>query len=185
MLACLNLTQGKKHLKYKTPLVSAVVVLVIAGVLFFAVHLLNHQNRELPDVRLTTLDGEAAHLEDFAGQPLLINVWATWCPPCVREMPLLADLDASHDEIKVLLVNHGEGRATIEDFLDAQQLSLNYLLLDPVGGLLAHSGHRGLPVTYFYDAQGRLTATHSGELTKRDLAEQLPRMGAVFNPEAL
>ncbi len=172
-------------MKYKTALISLTVIAFVIGLLALGIQVINQQNRALPDVSLQTLTGESVYLSDYAGQPLLVNVWATWCPPCVREMPLLAKLDATHPELKVLLVNHGEGGSTIEQFLLDQQLSLQHLLLDPVGGLLAHSGHRGLPVTYFFDAEGRLTATHSGELVQADLAEQLPRMGAVFEPERL
>ena len=172
-------------MKFKTPLIVLVVLAALVGLLGLGVSIINQQSRALPDVSLRTLDGEAVQLEDFVGQPLLVNVWATWCPPCVREMPLLAQLDATHDDIKVLLVNHGETEERIQGFLQEQQLSLQHLLLDPLGGLLSHSGHRGLPVTYFYDAEGRLTATHSGELHEADLAEQLPRMGAVFDPQRL
>lgn len=172
-------------MKYKTLVTTAVVVVSLVAILALGIQVINQQGRALPDVSLYTLDGDRVRLEDYLGQPLLVNVWATWCPPCVREMPLLADLDASHDQIKVLLVNHGEGQAVIEHFLQEQELSLQHLLLDSMGSLLEHSGHRGLPVTYFYDAKGRLMSTHSGELTAADLAEQLPRMGADFNPQAL
>lgn len=176
----LTLNKRKSHLKYKTPLITLVVVVALVGILALGINIINQQNRALPDVSLRTLEGESVHLEDFVGQPLVVNVWATWCPPCVREMPLLAQLDASHTEIKVLLVNHGEGETRISRFLQEQQLSLQHLLLDPMGGLLEHSGHRGLPVTYFYDAQGHLVATHSGELMPADLAEHLPRMGVAY-----
>ena len=165
--------------------ITLVSLVFLGSLLTLGLYLINHQNRALPEVPLQTLEGEPLQLEAYLGKPLLVNVWATWCPPCVREMPLLSDLAASHEDLQVVLVNHGEGPATIKSFMQEQGLTHQQLLLDARGGLLEHSGHRGLPVTYFYDAQGRLVATHSGELTVTDLAEQLPRMGVVFDPQAL
>ncbi len=166
-------------------------IATLVGVLFLvvclagALYLLSHQGRALPDEPLVTLEGETESLLNYRGQPLIVNLWATWCGPCVREMPLLARLDATHDEVTVLLVNHGEATETIERFMHEHQFRLQHLLRDPRGALLQHGGHRGLPVTYFYTAQGRLVATHTGELKPDHLASLLPRIGVDFNPDLL
>ncbi|SFC19666.1 Thiol-disulfide isomerase or thioredoxin [Marinospirillum celere] len=171
--------------KRPTLLITLLSLAFVVGALLVAFQVINAQQRALPEVSFQTLQGEGRQLESFRGEPFLVNVWATWCPPCVREMPLLADLDASHEELQVVLVNHGETPERIEDFLEEMGLNLQHLLLDPRGELVAHSGHRGLPVTYFYNAQGHLVATQSGEVTREDLADLLPRMGVNFYPERL
>lgn len=170
----------------KRPLLISLVSLTFAvGVLIFAYQTMTAQQRSLPDINLTTLDGETLQLDAYQGEPFLVNVWATWCPPCVREMPLLADLDTTHDALKVVLVNHGESVERIESFLEEMDLDIQHLLLDPRGELVAHSGHRGLPVTYFYNERGHLVATQSGEVTSDDLEKILPRMGVNFYAERL
>ena len=160
-------------------------VLVLVGVLGMAMFMLTHQARALPDQTLVTLQDEQQSLHSYQGGPLIVNLWASWCAPCVREMPLLERLDATHEDVTVLLVNHGEAAETIVRFMEQYRLDLRHLLRDPHGALLRHGGHRALPVTYFYTAEGRLAATHTGELTSSQLVMLLPRIGVDFNPELL
>jgi cytochrome c biogenesis protein CcmG, thiol:disulfide interchange protein DsbE len=75
----------------------------------------------LPRLTLTTLAGEPVSLA-ASGTPTVVNVWATWCPPCRRELPLLVAAAAATPDVRVLLVNQGEGAATVRTYLEAQGL---------------------------------------------------------------
>ena len=129
----------------------------------------------LPAFELGTLDGSPTTLAAHAGRPVVLNMWATWCPPCRREMPVLEDAQAKYPGVAFVLVNQGEDRGTIRDYLDAAGLELDHVLLDPHSRAMLDTGTRGLPTTLFFNAQGRLVDTHMGELTRASLADTLRR----------
>ncbi len=62
-----------------------------------------------PTIALQQMDGPPIAVSDVIGKPAVVNLWATWCPPCRREMPLLAEVAASRDDVSFLFVNQGEG----------------------------------------------------------------------------
>ena len=129
----------------------------------------------LPAFELATLDGEPVTLAALSGRPMVLNLWATWCPPCRREMPVLEDAQAKYPGVAFVLVNQGEDRGTIRDYLDAAGLELDHVLLDPHSRAMLDTGTRGLPTTLFFNAEGRLVDTHMGELTRASLADTLRR----------
>ena len=134
----------------------------------------------LPDIALTALDGSSAGLSDYAGRPVVVNMWATWCPPCHREMPVLERAQSAYPDISFVLVNQGEDVATIERFLAEEGLDLRDILRDPHSRTMAETGARALPTTLYFDADGRLVDTHLGELTGASLADTLrSRYGAL------
>tara|TARA_R100000687_G_scaffold38328_1_gene31274 strand:- start:139 stop:933 length:795 start_codon:yes stop_codon:yes gene_type:complete len=127
----------------------------------------------LPRTALETLDGERINLAQFQGEPLVINLWATWCPPCVREMPMFAKAAQDNPDIAFAFVNQGEGRSEIEQFLTAQNLDLEHVILDPYWSTSGHYESRGLPTTLFIDADGTISATYPGEVSPELMNEQL------------
>ena len=129
----------------------------------------------LPDSALATLDGQPTALADYRGRPVVVNLWATWCPPCRREMPVLARAQAAYPGVSFVLVNQGEDLATIQAYLDEAGLDLQHVLRDPHSRTMAETGARALPTTLFFDASGRLVDTHLGELTGASLADTLRR----------
>ncbi|WP_298745850.1 TlpA disulfide reductase family protein [uncultured Brevundimonas sp.] len=129
--------------------------------------------RPMPDLALARLDGAPLDLARGDGRPTVINVWATWCPPCRREMPVLAAAEAAHPDIRFLFVNQGEGQQTIARFLDAQGLRLDNVLLDPSMALPRHYGTAGIPVTLFIGADGALRKTHMGEISPEQIDAEL------------
>ncbi len=132
----------------------------------------------LPSTTLTTLSGQPITLAQLSGKPMVINLWATWCPPCQREMPVLAAAQRQHADIAFVLINQGEGAKRVQDYLDAAGLQLSNVLLDAGSDVLRQSGSRGLPTTLFFDAQGRLADTHLGELTLPTLNATLSRLAS-------
>lgn len=133
----------------------------------------------LPAFELATLDGEPVTLAALSGRPMVLNLWATWCPPCRREMPVLADAQSRYPGIAIVLANQGEDRGTIREYLDAAGLELDHVLLDPQSQAMLETGTRGLPTTLFFDAEGRLVDTHMGELTRASLASTLHKRFGV------
>lgn len=131
------------------------------------------QGTRLPAVALTDSQGAAVALQDYQGKPLVINLWATWCPPCRREMPVLAEAQRNEPGVTFLFVNQGEGLGDVQRFLDGQSLGLQNVLLDANGQLGQQVGSRALPTTLFYDAEGRQLGSHLGELSSASLARAL------------
>ena len=134
------------------------------------------QGTRLPDLQVRDMQGNPVNLRDYAGQPLVVNLWATWCPPCRREMPVLMQAQQREAAITILFVNQGESAALVGEFLAAQQLSLDNLLLDEQVQLGQLVGSRALPTTLFYDAEGRQVGSHLGELSHASLERALERL---------
>jgi len=128
---------------------------------------------------LRTLQGEPADLLRRAGgRPVVVNLWASWCGPCVHEMPLLAAAQRRHPGVVFVFANQGEDVFTAQHFLDANGFRLDNVLLDPGLTLGAAAGSRALPVTLFFDVDGRLAQTHVGVLTAGSLGAALKRIAA-------
>ncbi len=124
--------------------------------------------RALPELTLENLDGEPVTLSELTGRPVIVNLWATWCPPCRRELPLLAEADA-RDDVTVVVVNQGEDLLPVVRYLDAHGLAFEHALLDPRQSLMVASDAPGLPTTLLFDAEGRTLERHVGELTRATL----------------
>lgn len=127
----------------------------------------------LPALTLQDLDGQDVALASFRGKPVVVNLWATWCPPCRRELPVMQQAQAEHPAVHFVFLDQGESADRVRGFLAAQQLPLRNVLLDIHGQAGAKLGSRALPTTLFFDAQGRLVATRVGELSRASLAERL------------
>ncbi len=122
--------------------------------------------KPLPEFSFTDADGKPHTVADFAGKGLLINLWATWCPPCVAEMPALdraqAALAAEGIVILALSSDRG-GRAMVEPFYRDKGIRQLGLWLDPRGAASRALGARGLPTTLVVDREGRERARAEGD----------------------
>jgi thiol-disulfide isomerase/thioredoxin len=127
----------------------------------------------LPELSLTDLEGKVVPLSALAGKPVVLNVWATWCPPCRREMPVLKQAQRTVPGVTFVFVNQGESAGTIRAYLGAQSLKLENVLLDPTGSVAAAAHAPGLPTTLFFDAGGKLVDRRMGELSPATLAQRL------------
>ncbi len=119
----------------------------------------------LSDFVLTDINGVTHHASDYRGQVLIINGWATWCPPCRAEMPDLHAFYLAHkaDGVQLLAINSGEDRATVQSFISAQQFTFP-VLLDPAG-VLNRLGVSGLPTTIIVGRDGVVKYIHTGMIT--------------------
>lgn len=109
---------------------------------------------------------------------MVVNLWATWCPPCRREMPVLAEAQTERDDIDFVFVNVGEEPETINDFLGSETLELQNILLDRNNRLGSMTGAHVLPTTLFYNADGMLVDSHTGELSRATLRQGLEKLGS-------
>ncbi|HEY0824642.1 MAG TPA: TlpA disulfide reductase family protein [Ramlibacter sp.] len=134
------------------------------------------QTTQLPELSFTSLEGTQVPLAAFRGKPLVVNLWATWCPPCRREMPVLQQAQAQRGDVHFVFLNQGESAERVQNWLRTQPQPLRNVLLDTHGELGVQRGHRALPTTLFFDAQGRLVDTRVGELSPASLAERLERV---------
>lgn len=148
-------------------------IAVFGAVWFVASALLRPDPRPLPDLpQLELLSGTPMTPEDLAGQPFVINLWATWCPPCRRELPMLADMAANSD-IPILLVNQGEEPRAIRDYLLANRVSPAAVVLDRRSEMMSAMKNTALPTTLFVDASGQVVATHVGEISRAAMSARM------------
>lgn len=131
------------------------------------------RQQALPELELAALDGGTLRLADLRGRPVVINLWASWCPPCRREMPVLAQAQQAHPGVAFVFANQGEPQATVTGYLGGERLSLRNVVLDHAGALAQATGSHGLPTTLFYDARGKLVERRMGELSAATLAQRL------------
>ena len=130
---------------------------------------LHDSPREGSDIGFTDASGAAVSLADFAGKVVVLNFWATWCPPCRAEMPTLDALQAGMggEDLVVLAVATGRNMVpAIEKFYAEAEIRHLPIYLDPKGqiGPLARSfGVAGLPVTVVLDREGREVGRLTGE----------------------
>jgi thiol-disulfide isomerase/thioredoxin len=129
-----------------------------------------------PDVALERIGGGSATFASFNGRPVVVNLWASWCPPCRREMPMMAEMAASRHDVTFLFVNQGEGRGAIERYLAGERLTLPNVLLDPQRAVARHYAMPGLPATLFIGPDGRLRSVHVGEISREALAAAISRL---------
>jgi thiol-disulfide isomerase/thioredoxin len=116
----------------------------------------SHAGTPLPDFTLTDSQGGKLELQSLTGKPVLINLWATWCAPCVVELPMLDSIAAdSASELKVLTVSQDMQPDKVAGFLSERGLDRLEPWLDPDNDLSFHYGTGTLPTTILYDADGR------------------------------
>jgi len=132
---------------------------------------------QAPDFALQSLAGNPLKLSDLKGKPVLINFWATWCAPCLLEMPNLQEYYEEYPgQFEVLAVNAGETERTVQKFVDDVGLSF-IILLDPDGEVQQLYRIKGYPTTYFLDKDGIIRFQHIGLLTEAHIEEYLGSLG--------
>lgn len=118
-----------------------------------------------PDFVLQTLDGHTRKLSNYRGQIVLVNLWATWCPPCIEEMPVLNQLAVDYADrgLVVLGVAGDDDTQRVRDFIAKSPLKFQ-VLLDPDGAIGTQYGITGYPESFFVDREGRVREKIIGPL---------------------
>ena len=125
-----------------------------------------------PDLTLQTLDGETVTLSDLRGQAVLINFWASWCPPCRNEMPAIQQVYEEYKDqgFTVLAVNSQEQEARVTAF--AESLGLTFpILIDRDGSVFGAYQVAALPTTFFIDRAGVIRGVTTGGFLSRAFFE--------------
>ena len=175
--------RGWQSAPLRKPLMVGLMAGLLAwGAMFGAISKMN--NTMLPKVSLTTLDGEPVDLVALAaGKPMVVNLWATWCPPCRREMPVLAAAQKQEKDVFFAFANQGEDGVTARTYLAGARLDLANVLLNPGADFGREVGSTALPTTLFYDANGRLVNSSLGELSAATLTSKLDQLRGLPNNE--
>jgi cytochrome oxidase Cu insertion factor (SCO1/SenC/PrrC family) len=128
-----------------------------------------------PSFALTGTDGRRLRLADLAGHPLVINFWATYCPPCRAEMPLLQQRVAASGTVRLVLIDEGDSRQQALDFLASIGVHQAALLDSDLS--VGHAyGAIALPTTVFVRSDGSIALRHIGQLDERVLDAQLSNL---------
>lgn len=120
------------------------------------------------DLVLSDLDGRPVAPGSWQGRPMVLNLWASWCPPCRREMPMMAEVAASGTGVDLHFINQGEGPGVIRGYLSGEGIVIAPLL-DHGMRMMRHFDVQGLPATLFIGADGRLRSAHLGEISRAGL----------------
>ena len=181
----------------RNALVFAMLVVVILGMLAVGKYLdrsRKHSSVKLvgdvhnipaPDFELATLDGRRVKLSDFRGQAVLLNFWATWCPPCKIEMPWFVDMQKQYgkDGLVVLGVAMDDTESSkIAEF--AHEMGVNYQVLLGTDQVSDDYGDvRSLPTTFYIDRNGTIVSKAVGLLDRQAIEDDVKKaLTAAYRP---
>ena len=140
---------------------------------------MEEQQRRKADFTLKDLTGREWTLSQLRGKVVLVNFWATWCPPCRKEMP---DLDALYNEFRarglVILAISDEDTAKVQPFI-AEHKYTYPILLDPGDKVNKLMAVEGIPKSFVYDREGKLVAQAMDMRTRNQLLQMLSQAGMV------
>lgn len=128
-----------------------------------------------PSFEIADTEGQLKNVNEWDGQVLLINFWATWCPPCKKEMPAFIELQDQYAEQGFKVIGIAlDDLQSVQDFADT--IGVNYPLLiaeyDGIDLSRNYGNHVGaLPFSAFIDRQGKIVSTHMGELSKTQVED--------------
>jgi thiol-disulfide isomerase/thioredoxin len=124
-----------------------------------------HAGTALPALQIQNPEGKPAALPDPAGKPMLVNLWASWCGPCIKELPTLQALSQKGDAPQVVEVSEDMGpRASVDAFLKEHGIDKLKSWQDPKSTLTTTLGAQVLPTTIYYDGKGREVWRYVGDL---------------------
>lgn len=141
---------------------------------------------EIVDFMLPDLEGKPVSLSDFRGKWVIVNYWATWCPPCLDEIPELVSLhEDNSDKLVVLGVDYEEvNNDYLKQFVESQMMTYPVVHMDPIP-VTRLGPVMGLPTTYIISPEGERMARQEGPVTQADIEAYIARkerQGAAVTP---
>jgi peroxiredoxin len=130
------------------------------------------------DLTLADLEGETISLSSLRGQPVLINFWAVWCPPCLTELPEMEEVYQAYQDqgFTVLAIHMEHDPAKVQSVVDRLELTLP-VLLDAEGEVTRSYRVRGLPTSFFIDQSGIIHDTQLGAVDQEWIEKNLAEVG--------
>jgi thiol-disulfide isomerase/thioredoxin len=128
------------------------------------------QDVQFPPLRLPLIDGTEYDLATHRGSWVVVNFWATWCAPCVKEMPELSALHDAHEDVQVVGLTYEQIELeTLRKALARRPVSYPIAIVDPYEMPPGIAAPRGLPMTYLIDPQGNVKREFLGPVTRADI----------------
>ncbi len=127
-----------------------------------------------PEIQLHDLDGQPVSLADYRGQVVLVNNWATWCPPCRQEMPILDAYFRDHrqQDFTVIAIDAGDPAEIVADFVSSYNMSFP-VWVDPRSSALNSFRNNYLPSSYLINEAGQVIMVWSGAVTRASLEQNI------------
>ena len=133
---------------------------------------------EIPALRVTTLDGARYDLADHRGNWVVVNFWATWCAPCLKEMPELSALDAMREHVDVIGLAYEEiAPDDLRVFLEKHPVVYPIAIVDVYDPPADFATPRGLPMTYLIGPDGNVARRFLGPITAQDIENAIAAAG--------
>jgi thiol-disulfide isomerase/thioredoxin len=129
-----------------------------------------------PDFSLTDLDGKMRNVSEWDNKILVVNFWATWCPPCIQEMPLLVEIQQDYGEIGLQIIGIAvDEHEAVKQFVEENYINYPILEGDDVIDISKSFGNRlgVLPFTAVVDRNGNVVERHVGDLNLREVKEKI------------
>lgn len=129
---------------------------------------------QAPSFSLLSLSGEEIDSADLAGDPVVLNFWATWCQPCMKELPILRELAAAGVRVVGVALDE-EGARVVEPFVEEHQLDYTILLGDQE--VFQRFSGFAIPFTLVLDGSWKVAAVHRGPVEREELLAELDELG--------
>jgi len=155
------------------------IIMAVAVVAIVAVVLIAKKSSTATDFEhrvFETISGEKISLSDFSGSPLVVNLWATWCPPCRRELPLLSKTAEEIPDINFVFASQREDPARVKSYISRSGLKMKYIIADQNGAFGNKYRGDSLPMTVFIDKDGKVANIHYGLINETQLMSNLDKI---------
>lgn len=159
------------------PLRKMVLLNGIASVTGAATRDDDDRGRPAPNLQLVDLEGRSVSLASLRGKVVIVDFWATWCPPCVMEVPTFKKLQTTYRDkgLEIIAISLDEDKRDLAEFIRKNDLTYTVVLGDE--NLAEKFGPlTGLPMTYFIDRKGRIRIEHAGFMDYENFAHEVERL---------